>query len=152
MTEKARRVFLDFAKSYSWPGNFREFNKMLHRAATLSEGPYISPSVIEQEISTIRMETSISHGETDNKSKTDDSSQIECLAKQLLGDDYARKMEPLEVIKLHHIIQVCLHSTNISESGRKLYGHSNNDAQKLSRYLKKMGISFADIKRQHKSN
>jgi len=152
MTEKARKVFLDFAKSYSWPGNFREFNKVLHRAATLSEGPYISPSVIEQEISRIRQKVSIPRHETDNKKETDDSSQIECQAKQLLGDDYSLKMEPLELKKLYYIIQVCLHSTNISEAGRKLYGHSNNDAQKLSRYLKKMGISFADIKRQHKSN
>ena len=146
MTEKGRAVFLDFAKSYPWPGNFREFNKMLHRAATLSEGPYISPSAIEKEIGRISQEVSVPRHERDNKNETDDSSQIEWLTRQLLGNDYTLKMEPLEVVKLHHIIQVCLHSTSLSEAGRKLYGPSTNDAQRLSRYLKKIGVSFAEIK------
>ena len=33
-----------------------------------------------------------------------------------------------------------------SEAGRKLYGLSTNDAQRLPRYLKKIGVSFAEIK------
>ncbi|HLT36899.1 MAG TPA: RNA repair transcriptional activator RtcR [Enhygromyxa sp.] len=140
---EARARFLEFARSptASWPGNFRDFSAAVERMATLAAGARIDRSLVEQEIERLRNQWAPTH----RRRETD------ALA-QLLGPERLAEIDRFDRVQLAEVVAVCRESETLSIAGRELFAasrarrSSQNDADRLRKYLARFGLSFADIK------
>ena len=137
---EAWKAFMTFAEQHDWHGNFRELNAVITRMATLAPGGRIDLPTVQEEIQKCRPAPLDS--DDDN------------LLKNALGEDYAVRYDYFELVQLREVIKVCLGSKTMSDAGRKLFAVSrlakktDNDADRLARYLAHFGIRFAELRKQ----
>lgn len=131
--QESRRAYLAFAVSPDalWQGNFRELNASVTRMATLAPQGNITLEQVELEIQRL-------------KQNWYTQSKYEDLIPQAI-DDFDR-------YQLEKVIEVCKQSSSLSEAGRLLFSisrqkkQSNNDADRLKKYLAKFDLSWEKIK------
>lgn len=139
--KQARERFLEYAYAPSthWEGNFRDLNAMVVRMATLSDGGRITVDLVEEEIQRATPEQIHS-----SSPHTEDSS----LLATHLGEDYAERFDPFDLVQLTHVIRTCQTSSSMADAARKLYSvsirakASTNHTDRLSKYLNKYGLKF----------
>ncbi|MBQ9446445.1 MAG: sigma 54-interacting transcriptional regulator, partial [Victivallales bacterium] len=136
---EAWKAFMTFAEQHDWRGNFRELNAVITRMATLAPGGRIDLQTVQEEIQKCRPVLLDSN---------DDN-----LLKNTLGEDYADHYDYFELVQLREVIKVCLASKTMSDAGRKLFAISrlakktDNDADRLARYLAHFGIRFVELRK-----
>jgi transcriptional regulatory protein RtcR len=138
MNREAREKFLQFARTWAWPGNFRDFDAAVTRMATLAPGGRITLPVVAEEVSRLMGAAPPSHtGE---------------LTVQLLGAEGAAKLDRFDRVQLEDVLAVCRSSRSLSAAGRELFAASRserssvNDADRLRKYLARFGLDFASLK------
>jgi transcriptional regulatory protein RtcR len=140
---EARAAFLDFASSWKWPGNFRDFDASVTRMATLATGGRVTRSGVEAEIERLRRgapHRPRGEGEGD-------------LVRRVLGADAAARLDRFDLVQLEDVLSVCKEARSISAAGRELFARSRvekqsvNDADRLRKYLARFGIEFTDASR-----
>lgn len=130
----ARSRYLRFACSgdADWRGNFRELGASVARMATLAENGRITVLLVEEEID--RLQASW-HPEERPALALPNEHEVDLFDKQ----------------QLETVIEVCRHSTSLSEAGRKLFAISRqhkkqpNDADRLRKYLMRFDLSWEAI-------
>lgn len=142
--KEARARFLEFARSpaASWSGNFRDFAAAVERMATLAAGARIDRPLVEQEIERLggQWEPVERRRETDTLT-------------ELLGPERLAEIDRFDRVQLAEVVAVCRESESLSIAGRELFAASRarrasqNDADRLRKYLARFGLSFAAIKR-----
>lgn len=146
-SKEARKRFMDFAldPSNSWPGNFRDLNAMIVRMATLSDGGRITEEVVADEI-----ERS-SPGARRGAASAEVAGGGMDLA-TLLGRDYAARFDDFDLVQFAHVAAVCRASDTAADAAKRLFAvsrrskKSNNDSDRLTKYLSRFGVKFKDIK------
>jgi transcriptional regulatory protein RtcR len=69
----------------------------------------------------------------------------------LLGEERARALDLFDRLQLEAVLRVCRHARSLSDAGRQLFQVSReqrsvvNDADRLRKYLAKLGIDWAQI-------
>ena len=134
--KEAWRLFMDFAASHPWRGNFRELNAIITRMATLAPGGRIDTATVQAEtcLTAVAVPTT-----KDN------------MLEALLGQGYESRHDVFDLVQLKEVLRVCSECKSLSEAGRRLFAvsrlekKSSNDADRLSRYLAHFGISFSQI-------
>ena len=69
----------------------------------------------------------------------------------VLGSEKLDKIDLFDHAQLVEVIKVCRQSKSLSEAGRSLFAasrkrrNSSNDADRLSKYLAKFGLSWTNI-------
>ena len=145
-SKEARKLFMEFALSPSnlWPGNFRDLNAMVVRMATLSDGGRITEDVVSEEIA--RFPRSV---RTDAASPALAAGKKELAA--ILGKDYAERFDDFDLVQFAHVVAVCRKSGSAADAAKKLFAvsrkskKSNNDSDRLSKYLARFSVRFKDI-------
>lgn len=139
--KEARERFLAFAldPATRWEGNFRDLNAMVTRMATLAEGGRISLTDVEEELArSVRHKVPVAAEEVDFAA--------------LLGTDFPERFDEFDLAQLAHVISVCRKATTLSEAAKRLFAVSRrkkksaNDSDRLSKYLAKFGIKFAQLR------
>ena len=146
-SKEARKRFMDFAlaPSNSWPGNFRDLNAMTVRMATLSDGGRITEEVVADEIARS------SHGANPCAAAAGGAVDDRVLA-ALLGKDYAARFDEFDIVQFAHVAAVCRASDTAADAAKKLFAvsrkakKSNNDSDRLTKYLSRFGVKFKDIR------
>jgi transcriptional regulatory protein RtcR len=139
MSKEARGAFLAFATSWSWPGNFRDFNASIVRMATFAQGGRISEAIVATEVA--RARNTAHHG-----SSTGEASLVD----EVMGKA-ASSLDRFDRVQLEDVLRVCRASKTQSEAGRTLFAQSraaktsSNDTDRLRKYLAKFGLEFAQI-------
>ena len=70
----------------------------------------------------------------------------------LLGKDYAARFDDFDLVQFAHVAAVCRASDTAAEAAKKLFAvsrtakKSNNDSDRLTKYLSRFGVKFKDIK------
>ena len=147
-SKEARKRFMDFAlsPSNSWPGNFRDLNAMIVRMATLSDGGRITEDVVADEIARS------SHGANPCAAASGGAVDGKDLA-ALLGSDYAARFDEFDLVQFAHVAAVCRASDTAADAAKKLFAvsrmakKSNNDSDRLTKYLSRFGVKFKDFRR-----
>ena len=147
-SKEARNRFMDFAlsPSNSWPGNFRDLNAMIVRMATLSDGGRITEDVVADEIARS------SHGANPCAAASGGAVDGKDLA-ALLGSDYAARFDEFDLVQFAHVAAVCRVSDTAADAAKKLFAvsrmakKSNNDSDRLTKYLSRFGVKFKDFRR-----
>ena len=142
LSTEARDRFLTFAQSSEarWSANFRDLNAAVTRMATLAEGGRITRKFVDEESARLRAAWAGLGTESDGGSAPD----------PLLGSERWAAIDPFDRVQLAEVIRVCRESKSQSEAGRRLFSVSRlarkhaNDADRLSKYLARFGLSWKD--------
>ncbi|MCB1954164.1 MAG: RNA repair transcriptional activator RtcR [Rhodocyclaceae bacterium] len=137
---EARRAFLDFATSPAarWAGNFRELSASVTRMATLAVAGRIDLTGVQEEVGRLQAAWQVGGGE----GRVD----------RLLGERVA-DFDLFDRMQLERVVAVCERSRTLSEAGRRLFDvsrqqkASNNDADRLRKYLARFGLDWQQIQR-----
>ncbi len=148
-SSEARQRFLEFALSPSsaWKGNFRDLNAAVARTATLASGGRISVEIVDEEIERLK------HSWADPL-----GNDAEDRLHDLIGDDRLAEMDAFDRVQVAHVVEVCRQCKSLSEAGRLLFSASRrrkattNDADRLRKYLNRVGIEWAQISSDVRSN
>ncbi len=135
--------FLRFATSSEakWNRNFRDLNGAVIRMATLAETSRIDIGIVEDEIARLRAVWQIEAFGGENYR----------LLKLLIGKERLRQMDYFDRIQLEGVLKICRESRSLSEAGRILYNfsrhhkNSDNDSDRLRKYLSKFGLNLSQI-------
>ena len=144
MSRDVRDAFLKFALSSEarWTANFRDLNAAITRMATMSEGGRITSAVLEDELARLRAAWA---------QPAETGGQHDVLL-ELLGAKRLGEIDPFDQVQLAHVIGVCRESRTQSDAGRKLFEVSRlgrkhpNDADRLSKYLARFGLRWAECR------
>lgn len=142
MNREARERFLKFARSWSWPGNFRDFDAAVTRMATLAEGGRITEQVVAEEIERLSQVTVGGGADTAE------------LVTRALGAERAARLDRFDRVQLEDVLGVCRDARSLSAAGRELFAaslaerSSANDADRLRKYLARFDLEFAELKRR----
>jgi transcriptional regulatory protein RtcR len=142
---EARAAYLRFAQSPQalWSGNFRDLSASVTRLATLADGGRIPVALVEAEIARLRWLWKHSGPVAAHGGDVD--------LDALLGEDRARALDLFDRLQLEAVLRVCRHARSLSDAGRQLFQVSReqrsvvNDADRLRKYLAKLGIDWAQI-------
>jgi len=150
MSREAREMFLKFAisKEAKWSANFRDLGSAMVRMATLAEveGGRITEKTVEEEIKRLKEEWKTELGDDSEKQK-----KLNKLLENLLGPGKLASLDPIEKVQLEYVLDVCRKHHTISEAGREIYSasrkkkKSQNDADRLKKYLLRYSITWEDI-------
>ncbi len=138
MNREAKERFLEFARSWPWPGNFRDFDAAVTRMATLAPGGRITLPVVAEELSRLSDSTPPS-----------DASELVVGA---LGAERAAKLDRFDRVQLEDVLGVCHSARSLSAAGRELFAASRsertsvNDADRLRKYLARFELDFSELK------
>jgi transcriptional regulatory protein RtcR len=143
MNREAKERFLIFARGWSWPGNFRDFDAAVTRMATLSQGGRITEKVVAEEVERLSggARPSASHGPAQ-------------LVVQALGAERAARLDRFDRVQLEDVLSVCQNARSLSAAGRELFAASRaerssvNDADRLRKYLSRFDLDFAELKQR----
>lgn len=132
--------FINFAISTEarWAGNFRDLNSAIKRMIVFSEDHRITEKIVEDEIE--RLKKSWIFFQPDNQESQSFSHLI------------PNEIDYFDKCQLESVIKMCIESDTLSTAGKKLFSESRklksntNDADRLSKYLKKHGLSWIKIK------
>ena len=148
-TAKARKRFLDFAKSdqAKWKANFRDFNAAIMRMSTLADSGTISDANVVEECE--RLTASWSGGEQAATDMPIAGSEKRIV--DLLGEDWRERFDLFDQRQLVDVVEVCRSSRSLAAAGRKLFAVSRevkknpNDSDRLRKYLDKFGITWKQL-------
>jgi transcriptional regulatory protein RtcR len=146
ISREVREQFLAFAhgSDAAWNANFRDLNAAVTRMATLAEGGRISEAGLADEIGRLKQAWA-----KPRRAGAADGEGDEALA-TLLGEERFAQLDPFDRVQLAYVVGVCQESRNQSDAGRKLFQVSRlkrkqtNDADRLSKYLARFGLTWAE--------
>ncbi|PBI82657.1 Transcriptional regulatory protein QseF [Variovorax boronicumulans] len=144
---EARTAYLRFAQSSEaiWRGNFRDLSASVTRLATLADGGRIAVALVEAEIARLRWLWK--HEGPGASVAADDEVDLEVL----LGEEKFAALDLFDRLQLEAVVRVCRPARSLSEAGRQLFQASRtqrsvvNDADRLRKYLAKMGLDWGRI-------
>jgi len=144
---EARTAYLRFAQSSEaiWRGNFRDLSASVTRLATLADGGRIAVALVEAEIARLRWLWK--HEGVGTSTTAGDDVDLEAL----LGEEKFAALDLFDRLQLEAVVRVCRPARSLSEAGRQLFQASRtqrsvvNDADRLRKYLAKMGLDWGRI-------
>lgn len=142
--KEARALYLAFAMSPEalWSANFRDLSASITRLATLSPNGRINEETVKEEIGRLRR---LWKGWTDEDGV--DATLRECLDEPALA-----RIDLFDRVQLAEVIRVCRVSLSLSDAGRRLFSasrlekSSQNDADRLKKYLARFGIDWKRLR------
>ncbi|MBZ1393608.1 RNA repair transcriptional activator RtcR [Psychrobacter pacificensis] len=157
---EARAYFEAFAMSSeaTWQGNFRDLSASMTRLTTLCEGKVIRMPDVKAEISRLKHLWALPSSAQHQADRAYAPSLIEqqahadtVLSRHLLSDD-KDALDLFDAVQLAYVIEVCYQHSSQAAAGRYLYANSrnqlksNNDSDRLRKYLLKFGLRFDELK------
>jgi transcriptional regulatory protein RtcR len=142
--KEAWQAFLDFSTSpqASWAGNFRDLNAAVTRMATLAPGGRVNLEGAQEEMDRLRW----------NWRRPEQRGASQERLHQVLGPDGVADLDRFDRVQLADVLEVCARCATLSEAGRTLFAvsrtkkKSNNDADRLRKYLARFDLTWKDIK------
>lgn len=146
--KEARERYLRFAMSPEavWTGNFRDLSASVTRMATLADAGRITDKIISDEMP--RLKRMWQHRSPNSQIDLKGNVELE----DVLSKAEMDKMDLFDKLQLSAVIDICRHSTTMSDAGRKLFAASRsektkpNDADRVKKYLAKFGLSWDALK------
>lgn len=147
--KEARARYLAFATGPQavWSANFRDLSASVTRMATLAPHGRITTNVVDDEVRRLNGFWRASRA----------GGTAETIVEDVLGADAAERLDSFDVPQLAAVIRACREHPTASAAGRSLFAHSrldkksNNDADRLSKYLARFDLKFDDLKKGNRN-
>lgn len=142
--KEARERYLAFATGpeAAWSANFRDLSASVTRMATLAPQSRITTDVVDDEVHRLKASWGGAQQNAVNDRKLVD----------LLGSEALASLDLFDAAQLSAVLDVCRMHTTASSAGRVLFANSrldkrsNNDADRVTKYLARFGLKFADVR------
>jgi transcriptional regulatory protein RtcR len=145
MSREARSAFLKWAQSpdAKWTANFRDLNAAVVRMATLAVAGRISEADVREECERLKrlwQPREIHSGSTGENA-----------LERVLSTEQIEKLDLFDRVQLAAVLNVCRECRSMAEAGRRLFAisrqarTSNNDSDRLKKYLARFGLGWDDI-------
>jgi len=142
--KEARERYLTFAAGPQavWSANFRDLSASVTRMATLAPHGRITTEVVDEEIKRLNAVW---------RRATDDD-RTNAIIEDVLGVEALARLDRFDAVQLATVLQTCREHMTASSASRALFAisrlekKSNNDADRLTKYLARFGIKFEDVK------
>lgn len=142
--KEAREQYLAFATGpdAAWTANFRDLSASVTRMATLAPQGRITTDVVKDELNRLR------EAWEDMREPIWDNRQV----LDILNEEAAARLDLFDAVQLSAVIDVCRAQKSASAAGRVLFAQSrqgkasNNDADRVIKYLSRFGLTFSDLK------
>jgi transcriptional regulatory protein RtcR len=145
MSREARAAFLKWAQSpdAKWTANFRDLNAAVVRMATLAVAGRISEADVREECERLKrlwQPREIHSGSTGENA-----------LERVLSTEQIEKLDLFDRVQLAAVLNVCRECRSMAEAGRRLFAisrqarTSNNDSDRLKKYLARFGLGWDDI-------
>lgn len=146
---EARTKYLEFAKSPQarWVSNFRDLGASVARLGTFAGSGTgsgrIDLSMVQSEITRLTHLWGGAPDKSENANKPD-----------FLSEEIWDNIDRFDRVQLSEVVKVCQESKNLSEAGRLLFQasrlnkNSQNDADRVRKYLGRFGLDWRDLVRQ----
>ncbi len=142
--KEARALYLAFAMSPEalWSANFRDLSASMTRLATLSPNGRINEETVREEIERLRRLW---------KGRADEDG-VDATLREYLDGMALSRIDLFDRIQLVEVIRVCRAASSLSEAGRKLFSvsrlekSSQNDADRLKKYLARFGMDWRRLR------
>ncbi|MGP4864399.1 RNA repair transcriptional activator RtcR [Psychrobacter sp. T6-5] len=152
----ARAYFEAFAMSHAatWQGNFRDLSASMTRLTTLCEGKVIRMPDVKAEITRLKHLWALPNSAQHQADKayapslTEQQAHADTVLSRHLSSDDKDALDPFDAVQLAYVIEVCYQHSSQAAAGRYLYANSrnqlksNNDSDRLRKYLLKFGLRF----------
>ena len=157
----AEKMFIEFCQDdkMTWDGNFREFNAMVWRMATLAKRTITVRDVQDEikrwkkmrkaERKTLKANSAGTAAEPSQTSPLPDASCSFEFLRELLGEEEFNKRRLDELAQIAFVVSVCAEAKNQADASRRLRINQNDSkdaSPQLSKYLKKLGLDFDKVK------
>jgi len=153
---EARAYFEAFAMSHAatWQGNFRDLSASMTRLTTLCEGKVIRMPDVKAEITRLKHLWALPNSAQHQADKayvpslTEQQTHADTVLSRHLSSDDKDALDPFDAVQLAYVIEVCYQHSSQAAAGRYLYANSrnqlksNNDSDRLRKYLLKFGLRF----------
>lgn len=144
INKDAYELFLKLATAPEalWTENFRELAGCVLRMAVLSDNGVITCNDVNKEFSYL-----YNKWQNTDEDKKDDYPA----AKKILGNDF-NNYDLFDIAQLECVLNICHNSKTMADAGRKLFSESikrkksNNNTDRLKKYLSTFNISWTDIR------
>ena len=159
---EALKHFVAFCQDdkMTWDGNFREFNAMVWRMATLAKEAVITEKDVGNEIArwkkmrkserkTPKDNSVVAASEPVPTSPLPDASCTFEFLRELLGEEEFNKCRLDKLAQLAFVASVCADAKNQADASRRLRMSTNDskdDSSQLFKYLKHLGLDFDKVK------
>lgn len=150
----AYQHYLQFATTDAlWRGNFRDLAASITRIATLTVGCRIDKKTVDREIEKLKALWSINASSSNTGDGNIQASLVssEQVLNKVLSPEQVANLDEFDRIQLIGVLKVCQKSPSMAEAGRRLFAisrtqkQSNNDSDRVKKYLAKFGIKWRDI-------
>ncbi|NTI24181.1 sigma 54-interacting transcriptional regulator [Rhizobium rhizogenes] len=143
--KEARERYLAFATGPQavWSANFRDLSASITRMATLAPHGRITTDVVDDEVRRLK-----TFWRTAN-----DGDAANAIIVELLGAEAAARLDRFDTTQLATVLHTCREHQTASAAGRALFANSrlekksNNDADRLTKYLARFELRFEDIRK-----
>jgi len=144
--KEAEQAYLRFALSAeaAWSANFRDLSASITRLCTFAKSGRISTDLVKREIARLT-----AHWQGHESSGASTAHLSRFFSKAAMAE-----LDYIEHIQLEAVLATCMASKNLSEASRSLFNvsrlqkKSNNDADRLRKYLAKYNITWQDVRDQ----
>ncbi|WP_394210714.1 RNA repair transcriptional activator RtcR [Psychrobacter piscatorii] len=157
---EARAYFEAFATSSeaTWQGNFRDLSASMTRLTTLCEGKVIRMPDVKAEITRLKHLWALPNSTQHQADKAyapslnEQQAHADTVLSRHLSSDDKDALDPFDAVQLAYVIEVCYQHSSQAAAGRYLYANSrnqlksNNDSDRLRKYLMKFGLRFDGLK------
>lgn len=148
---EAFKDFLSFATSQraSWKANFRDLSAAINRMATLAPEGRIRAREVEEEIKRLVTQWKGTKSQ-ETVSKASSKGQLEL--KKVLSEKDLANLDTFEQVQLQSVLEICSRCNSLAEAGRALFNvsrlqrKSQNDADRIRKYLGRYGLEWKDLK------
>ncbi len=143
MNKEARAHFMAFANDIAtpWKANFRDLNAAITRMSTLCTSGRITTEMVDEEIQRLRKSWKELPGRNSDES----------VLQTVLDQGAIDQLDRFDRVQLAEVLRVCRTAKSLSAAGRELFSvsrmakQSPNDADRLRKYLSRIGIQWNDI-------
>lgn len=141
MDADARKAFLCFAVTTEWRGNLRQLKQTVLRMAARAEEGRITRREVDRVLAALTVDQERSEEAAD-----------ETLLASLVPADKLEGLDNLERVQLAYVLRVCRRNPSMAAAGRHLFDksrqkkESSNDTDRLSKLLKKHGLSWDQVR------
>lgn len=148
MTKEARDVFLAFAATAPWHGNFRDLASCVTRMATLAEGGRIGVADVKLECESLGLAWSDAASVT-----TAGKPEVRDLVGQVMSLDAMSAMDAFDRVQLEAVLDAIVKTDSMAAAGRVLFAASRldkekpNDSDRVRKYLFKWSLDYAAVKK-----
>jgi len=148
INREARELYLNFALTAPWNGNFRDLAASVMRMGTLASGGRIIEADVKHEMQELNARWGLTNANKRSKEMATPSHRGSLVSK-VFADG---QLDLFDIAGMEVVLAAIADTASMAEAGRRLFAVSRaarvavNDSDRVKKYLQRWNLTYADVK------